>query len=136
MVGLIVDDVEELGHLGRVPRADGPQRGSGGSLDGGRRCAQLPAHQSYELGPLPRQILHGGQVLDRHHHGRHTVLPGGNGGGVDEGDNPASVGALHNDFLGAHRLAHAECLGQGKLRQRGLPSIRQTEGHRPHQGLQ
>ena len=135
VVGLIVDDVEELGHLGRDPRADGSQRGGGGALDGGRGCAQLPAHQGHELGPLPRQILHGGHILNRHHHSRRAVLPGGNGGGVDEGGNLAPVGGPHDNFLGVRRLARAECLGHGKLQQRGLPSI-PTEGQRLHQGLQ
>ena len=53
MVGLLVDDAEELQHRARVEVGRGFQRRRRRALDGGQRDEQLPAHVVGELGPRP-----------------------------------------------------------------------------------
>ena len=43
VIGLLVDDAEELAHLGRVELRFGVQHGGGRTLDGGQRCARALA---------------------------------------------------------------------------------------------
>ena len=68
VIGLLVDDAEELAHLGRVELRSGVQRGGGRTLDRGQRRAQLVAHHAQELGPQALQLLERRQVLQGDHH--------------------------------------------------------------------
>ena len=56
VVGLLVDDAEELAHLGRVELRSGVQRGGGRTLDRGQRRAQLVAHHSRRHLAIERAI--------------------------------------------------------------------------------
>ena len=63
VVGLRVDDPEELAHLGRVQDPRGAQHGRRRPLDRGERRAQLVAHHPQEIGPQPLQLLERCQIL-------------------------------------------------------------------------
>ena len=57
VVGLLVDDAEELQHLGRVEGGRGAQHGGRRALDGNEGGAQLVTHRAQELGPQPLELL-------------------------------------------------------------------------------
>ena len=57
VVGLLVDDAEELQHLGRVEGVRGPQHRGRRALDGGHGDAQLVPHRPQQLGPQPLEPL-------------------------------------------------------------------------------
>ena len=63
VIGLLVDDAEELPDLGRIEGPGGAQHRGGRALDGGQGGAQLMADQAQELGPHALQFLQRGQVL-------------------------------------------------------------------------
>ena len=63
-VGLLVNDAEELRHLGRGDEARGAERRGGRALDRGQRRAQLVAHHAQELGPHALDFLQRRQVLN------------------------------------------------------------------------
>ena len=74
VVGLSVDDAEELEHLGERQGRHGAEHGRGGPLDGGQRRAQLVAHHAQELRPQPVQFLQRRQVLYGHDHRDHRAV--------------------------------------------------------------
>ena len=105
VVGLVVDDAEELPHLGRVQVRRGVQHGGGRTLDGRQRRAQLVAHHAEELGAQAVQFLERREILHGHHHPLDGAADGADRRGVDQhGDAPA-VGDRELDLLRAHGLA-------------------------------
>ena len=128
MVGLLVDDPEELADHGGVHVGGRTKHGGGGTLDGGQGRPQLVAHHAQELGPQPVQLLQRRHVLEGDDHRLDLSLLRADGGGVEQhGDAPA-VGDADDDLLGPHRLARAERLCQGKLPQRDFPPVSAPEG--------
>ena len=115
VVGLLVDDPEELQHLGRVERLRGVQHGGGRALDGGQRRPQLVAHHAQELGPQPLELLQRRQVLHRDHHRLDLAVRGRDRRDVDQRRDAPTVGDREHDLLGAHRLAVAQVLRQREL---------------------
>ena len=67
-VCLIVDDPEELQHLGRIRGRRGAQHGGRRSLDRDQGRSEFVAHHAQKLGPQPVQLLEGRQVLQGDHH--------------------------------------------------------------------
>ena len=67
-VGLLVDDAEELRHLGRAEDTRGAEHRGGRALDRGQRRAQLVAHHAQELGTHALQLAKRLQVLQGDHH--------------------------------------------------------------------
>ena len=115
VVGLVLDDAEELAHHARVRLGGGAQHRGGGALDGRQGRPQLVADHAQELGPQPLLFLHRRQVLHGHHEGLHRPVPGQDGGGVEQDGDAAPVGDPQHDLLGPHRLPGAEGLGQGEI---------------------
>ena len=74
-VGLLVDDAEELRHLGRTEDARGAEHRGGRALDRGQRRPQLVAHHAQELGPHALQLPKRRQVLHGDHHPRRALRP-------------------------------------------------------------
>ena len=56
VIGLPVDEAEELNHLGRGRDRRGAQHAGGGALDRGQGSPQLVADHIQELGPHPLQL--------------------------------------------------------------------------------
>ena len=83
-VGLLVDDAEELRHLGRSEDARGAEHRGGRALDRGQRRAQLVAHHAQELGPHALQLPKRRQVLQGDHHRGERAVRAVDRGGVDE----------------------------------------------------
>ena len=133
MVGLVLDDAEELAHHPRVRLGGRAQHRGGGALDGRQRRPQLVADHAQELGPQPLLLLHRRQVLHGHHEGLHRPVPGQDGGGVEQDGDAAPVGDPQDDLLGVDRLPGAEGLGQGELLERELPPVGPPEGHQVQQ---
>ena len=67
VIGLLVDDAEELQHFGRSEARRGGEHRGRRALDGGERRAQLVAHDRQELGPHPLELLEWRQILHRYH---------------------------------------------------------------------
>ena len=65
VVGMLLDDAEELEHLRLVERRRGVQHGGGGALYRRQRCAEFVADHAEELGPQTLQLFQGRYVLDR-----------------------------------------------------------------------
>ena len=123
VVGLLVDDPEELKHLGRLRRRRALQHGRGRALDRGQRGPQLVAHHAQELGPQPLQFLQRRQVLHGDDQGLHLTVLGMDRRGVDQrGDTPA-IGNLEDDLFGAHRRGAVQRLRQGQFFQGDLPPV-------------
>ena len=123
VVGLPVDDAEELEQLGLVRDGGGTQHGRRRSLDRGERRAELVAHHPEELRPLPLELLERGQVLHRDDDRHEVVVVRVNGRGVDERPDAPPVGHRELDLLGAHRRGALELPGEGQLLQRELPPV-------------
>ena len=125
VIGLLVDDPEELKYLGRLRRRRAVQHGRGRALDCGQRGPQLVAHHAQELGPQPLQFLQRSQVLQGDDQGLHLTVLGMDRRGVDQrGDTPA-IGDRDHDLLGAHQLGAAQLLRQSQreLVQGNLPPV-------------
>ena len=88
---------------------------------------QLVAHHAQELGPPPLHLLQRRQVLHGHDHGLdrglNPAILRADGRGVDQGGHRPPVRGLDHDLFGPHRLAGAQRLGQGELRQGDLPPV-------------
>ena len=106
-VGLLVNDAEELRHLGRA-------------LDRGQRRAQLVAHHAQELGPHALDFLQRRQVLQGDHDRGERVVRAvrvADRGGVDERRDAAPVRDREHDLLeqllgglaGAAQVLHDAC---------------------------
>ena len=133
VLGLVVDDAEELAHLGGVQAAGIVQERAGRALDRGQRYLQLVADHGQELRPQPIQLLERREVLHGDHERHEFALGGVDGGRVHEsGDRPA-VGNVHDDLLGPDRLRRGECLRHGELLQRELPAVGAVHAHDPQQ---
>ena len=115
VVGLPVDDAEELEQLGLGRDRHGAEHGRRRALDRGQRGAELVAHHPEELSPLPlelverRQVLHGDD--DRHD----PSLLRTDRRDVDEHPDAPPVGHRQLDLLGPHRRGAPELPGQGQL---------------------
>ena len=123
MIGLLVDDVEELKHLCRLQLRRGTQHGGGRALDGGQRGPQFVAHQAQELRPRPLQLLQGRQVLHGHHQGLDLAVRGTDRRGVDQRLHAPAVGDLKHDLLGAHRGRGAQLQRQREFVQGNFPPV-------------
>ena len=115
VVGLLVDDPEELAHLGRVQLRRGAQQRGGRALDGGQRGAQLVAHHAQELGPQPLQLVQRRQVLHGDDHRFDHTVGQADRRGVDQHPDAAAVGNRQHDLFGPHRRGGAQHLRQGNL---------------------
>ena len=78
VLGLVVDDAEELAHLGGVQAAGIVQERAGRALDRGQRYLQLVADHAQELRPQPIELLERREVLHGDHE-RHEFALGGSG---------------------------------------------------------
>ena len=135
VVGLAVDDPEELPDHRGVTIVGRTQHGCRRALDGGERHPQLVAHHRQELVPQPLQLLQVRHVLEGDDHRLQLAPIGADGRGVEQhGDAPA-VGDADADLFGPHRLARAQRLRQGELLQRDLPPVGPPEGQRMKQLL-
>ena len=128
VVGLAVDDAEELQHLGPRQRGRGTQHRGGRALDGGQGRAQFVAHHAQELHPLPFQFLKRRQVLQGDDHRDDLLVVGTDRRHVDEGPDAGPARHRKHDFLGAHRGGVAECADQGDFRERDLAAVREAAG--------
>ena len=128
VIGLLINDAEELHHLGRVDWLVGAQHRGRRTLDRGQRRAQLMAHHAKELGPhsvqfpKPLKILHGDD------HGYDLPRLAADWGGVDQHGHAAAIGHRKNNLLGAHCLRGAELLRQRDLVQGNLVPVREPAG--------
>ena len=137
-VGLLVDDAEELRHLGRADEARGAQRRGGRALDRGQRRAQLVAHHAQELRPHALDFLQRRQVLQGHHHRGERVVRAvrvADRGGVDERRDTAPVRDREHDLLGPHRLGAVQRPRQRQPVERDLAAVRAPAGDDPEQLL-
>ena len=128
VIGLLVNEPEELNHLGRGRDGRGAQHGDGGAFDRGQRGSQLVADHAQELGPQPLQLHQRRQVLHGDDHRLDPAPIRTDGGGVDQGPDPAPVGDLQDHLLGAHRLGGAEHPVQGEFPQADLPPVGAAAG--------
>ena len=129
VIGLFVDDAEELAHLGRVKLRSGVQRGGGRTLDRGQRRAQLVAHQAQELGPQALQLLKRRQVLQGHHHRLDRAVRRTDRRRVDQRGDAPPVRDRELDLLRAHRLGIAERVGERELVEPDLAPVAAPAGH-------
>ena len=135
VVGLLLDDPEELPRLRRVHHPRSAERGGGRALDRGKRRPQLVAHHAQELRPLPLQLLKGREILHGDHHRGDRPVPGMDGRDVHQGLDAAPVRERERDLLGAHRLGAAELLRQRVLGKRDLAPVGPPADDRPEQVL-
>ena len=129
VIGLIVDDAEELAHLGRVELRSGIQRGGGRPLDRGQRRAQLVAHHAQELGPQALQLLERREVLQGDHHRLDRAVRRTDRRRVDQRGDAAPVRDRELDLLRAHRLGIAELVGERELVEPDLAPVAAPAGH-------
>ena len=129
LIGLCVDDPEELPHLRPVQGPRAAQHGRRRTLDGGERRAQLVAHHAQEVGPQPLQLLERRQVLQ----GDDQRLGGAVGGmdrrGVDQHRDAPAIGDREHDLLGAHRRGAADHLLHGEFREGDLAPVGEAARH-------
>ena len=130
VIGLPVDEAEELAHLDRAEHPPGAEHRGGRALDGGQRRAQLVAHQPEELRAHAFELLERREVLQGDHHRDHRAVLAADRGRVDQRGDAAPVGDREHDLLGAHRLAAAQRRRQRQLVQRGLAPVGAPERHR------
>ena len=130
VIGLLVDDAEELAHLGRVELRRGAQHGGGRTLDGGQRRAQLVADHAQELRPQPLQFLERREVLQGDHHRLERAVRRMDRRGVDQRGDAAPVGDRELDLLRAHRLGIiAELVGERELVKPDLAPVAAPADH-------
>ena len=129
VIGLLVDDAEELSHLGRVELRSGVQRGGGRTLDRGQRRAQLVAHHAQELGPQALQLLERRQVLQGDHHRLDRAVRRTDRRRVDQRGHAPPVRDRELDLLRAHRLGVAELVGERELVKPGLAPVASPADH-------
>ena len=135
MVGLLVDDPEELARLGRVGRC-GAQRGGRRAHDRGERDPELVAHHAEELGPQMLQLLKRRQVLQGNDHRFDRAIRRADRRSVDQRPDAPAVGDREHHFLGAHRLGIGPLLRERELVEGHLPAIGAPAGQHPQQLLQ
>ncbi len=124
VVGLLVDDPEELKRLGGPERGRRPQHRGGRALDRAQRALELVAHHGQELGPEHLELLERRQVLHRDHHRLDLARLRTDGGRVDQRRDRPAVRRLEHDLLDPYRRRLAHDLLQRKAVQRHLPAVR------------
>ena len=124
VVGLPVDDAEELEHLGLGRDRHGAQYGRRRALDRGQGGAELVAHHPEELGPLPLQRLERRQVLHGDDDRDDLSALRSDGRDVEERPDASPVGHRQLDLLGPHRRGALELLGQGQRFEGERPPVR------------
>ena len=129
MVGLGVDDADELEHLGTGRGPRGGERRSRRALDRGEGGAELVAHHPEELGALTLELDERAQVLHRDDDRDHLTLPGPDRRDVDQRADAPPVGPRELDLLGAHLGGALEVAREGKLLRGELPSGGVPPGH-------
>ena len=115
-VGLLIDDTEELQHLGRVGGRRGAQHSSRGALDRNQWRAELVAHHTQELGPHALHLLQRRQVLQGDHHRFDRAVRCLDRGCVDQGGDATAVGHGQRHLLGANRLGAAHLVHDREFR--------------------
>ena len=133
VIGLLVDDPEELEHLGRVEGRRGAEHGGGRALDGGQRGAQLVAHHAQELGAQPLALVEIGEVLHGHDDRLDAAVVVADRGRVDQDPDAPAVGDGELDLFGADRLGAAQLLGQGEFLEGDLAPVGAPARHDPEQ---
>ena len=134
-VGLLVDDAEELRHLGRAEDTRGAEHRGGRALDRGQRSAQFVAHHAQELGTHALQLPKRRQVLHRHHHRGKRAFRAVDRGGVDERRDAAPVRDREHDLLGPHRLGAVQHLRHRQPVKGDLAAVRAPASDDPEQLL-
>ena len=124
VVGLPVDDAEELEQLGLGRDRHGAEHGRRRALDRGQGGAELVAHHPEELRPLPLQRLERRQVLqgDDNRDDRSALRTDGRD--VEERPDAPPVGHGQLDLLGPHRRGPLELPGQGQRLEGERPPVR------------
>ena len=112
VVGLVLDDPEELADHRRIEVGGGIQDGGGGALDGGQRDAQFVAYRCQKLRPHSLQFPKGRHVLKCDDHRLQLALPVLDGRCADNGGDTPPVGDAENELLAPYRLPCAQHLGQ------------------------
>ena len=132
VVGLVLDEAEELADFGRIQRHRRvPHRGRG-ALDRCERRPELVAHHRQELAPQPLEILQRRHVLQRGHHRHQLAVLGADRRGVDQGGHGGAVTALDHQFLSLHGLAVADRPHHRQLVVGDLGSVQAPAGEPPH----
>ena len=134
-VGLLVDDAEELRHLGRSENARGAEHRGGRALDRGQRRSQFVAHHAQELRPHALQLPKRRQVLQGDHHRGERAVRAVDRGGVDERRDAAPIRDREHDLLGPHRLGAGQRLRHRQPVERDLAPVRAPAGDDPEQLL-
>ena len=129
VVGLLVDDAQELAQLRRIHRLRCVEHGGDGALDGGERRAQLVAHQAQELGAHPLDLVERREILDGDHHRADGVALGADRRGVDQHPEAAPVRHRDQHLLGAHRLGAVEQFRDRERVQAHLAAVGAADGH-------
>ena len=136
VIGLSIDDPEELEHFGGIRGRSGAEHGGGGALDGDQGSPQFVAHQAQELGPLPLGLLQGREVLHRGHVRFDLAVRCPDGSGVHQRGDAPSARDRERELLGAHCLSDADLLHDRELREHDFPPIRAPCGQTFQQSLQ
>ena len=105
LVGLFLDDAEELTSLCGIQRRRGASRRSSRALNRSQRSPQFVAHHSEELGAQPLEFLQRRYVLHGGHDRRDLAVVGADRRGVYEGGHLLAARATHNQLLCLHRLS-------------------------------
>ena len=129
VIGLLVDDAQELAHLGRVELRFRGQRGGGRALDRGQRRPQLVADHAQELGPQTVQLLERREVLQGDHHRLDRAVGRTDRRRVDQRGDAAPVRDRELDLLRAHGLGIAELVGERELVEPDLAPVAAPAGH-------
>ena len=129
VVGLLVDDPEELAHLRPVQVLRRLQQRGGRALDGGERRAQLVAHKPEELHAQPVELVERREILHRDHHRLDRAVEGGNRRRVERRGDAATVRDRELDLLHAHRLAGSKCERERDLAERHLAPVGAPADH-------
>ena len=129
MIGLLVDDPEELDHLGRVQGRRSAQHRRGRALDRGQRGPQFVAHQTQELGSRAFQLRQRRQVLQGDDKRLDLAFRGMDRRGVDQRADAPAAADFEDHFLGAHRRRAAEHLRPDVLFQRDLLPVGEPALH-------
>ena len=135
-VGLLVDDAEELRHLGRSENARGAEHRGGRALDRARGARSSWLYHAQELRPhalqLPKSAPGPAAVTTTE-----ASAPSGpvDRGGVDERRDAAPIRDREHDLLGPHRLGAGQRLRHRQPVERDLAPVRAPAGDDPEQLL-
>ena len=128
VIGLLVNDAEELDHLRRVEVLGGAQHRGRRALDRGQWSAQLMAHHPKKLRShsldLPKRL----KILHCDDHRHDLVLFATNRRGVDQHSHASAIRHRENNLFSPHRLCGAKLTRQGVLLQGDLPPVLEPAG--------